>query len=40
MFSWLNIPKSLIKKLQYLIQGHGWHHQMFNKKSLQKVQIR
>ena len=27
-------PKSLIKKLQYLIQGHGWHHQMFNKESL------
>ena len=28
-------PKSLIKKLQYLIQGHGWHHQMFNKESLE-----
>ena len=27
-------PKSLIKKLQYLMQGHGWHHQMFNKESL------
>ena len=27
-------PKSFIKKLQYLIQGHGWHHQMFNKESL------
>ena len=27
-------PKTLIKKLQYLIQGHGWHHQMFNKDSL------
>ena len=27
-------PKSLLKKLQYLIQGHGWHHQMFNKESL------
>tara|TARA_Y100000591_G_scaffold264592_1_gene237997 strand:+ start:303 stop:959 length:657 start_codon:yes stop_codon:yes gene_type:complete len=28
-------PKSIIKKLQYLIQGHGWHHQMFNKESLE-----
>ena len=27
-------PKTIIKKLQYLIQGHGWHHQMFNKDSL------
>ena len=27
-------PKTVIKKLQYLIQGHGWHHQMFNNKSL------
>ena len=27
-------PKTVIKKLQYLIQGHGWHHQMFNKDSL------
>jgi len=27
-------PKSILKKLQYLIQGHGWHHQMFNKESL------
>ena len=27
-------PKSLIKKIQYLIQGHGWHHQVFNKESL------
>ena len=27
-------PKTLIKKLQYLFQGHGWHHQMFNKDSL------
>ena len=29
-------PKSLLKKLQYMIQGHGWHHQMFTKKSLKK----
>ena len=27
-------PKTLIKKIQYLIQGHRWHHQMFNKDSL------
>ena len=27
-------PKSLIKKLQYLIQGHGWHYSMYNKKTL------
>ena len=27
-------PKTLIKKMQYLLQGHGWHHQMFNKDSL------
>tara|TARA_B100001248_G_C27337556_1_gene434604 strand:+ start:123 stop:785 length:663 start_codon:yes stop_codon:yes gene_type:complete len=27
-------PKTIIKKLQYLLQGHGWHHQMFNKDSL------
>jgi predicted SAM-dependent methyltransferase len=30
-------PKNILKKLQYLIQGHGWHHQMFTKKSLEKV---
>ena len=29
-------PKKLIKKIQYLLQGHGWHHQMFNKKSLER----
>ena len=27
-------PKTTIKKLQYLLQGHGWHHQMFNDESL------
>ena len=27
-------PKTIIKKLQYLLQGHGWHHQMFTKNSL------
>ena len=27
-------PKTLIKKVQYLLQGHGWHHQMFNENSL------
>jgi len=30
-------PKTIIKNLQYLIQGHGWHHQMFTKKSLESV---
>lgn len=29
-------PKTFIKKLQYLIQGHGWHHQMFTENSLKK----
>lgn len=29
-------PKSIIKKIQYLIQGHGWHHQMFNAQSLKE----
>ena len=24
-------PKTNIKKLQYLLQGHGWHHRMFTK---------
>ena len=27
-------PKTIIKILQYLLQGHGWHHQMFTKNSL------
>jgi predicted SAM-dependent methyltransferase len=27
-------PKSLIKKLQYLFQGHGWHFSMYNQKTL------
>lgn len=27
-------PKTLIKKLQYLIMGHGWHHVMYNEHSL------
>ena len=27
-------PKSLLKKIQYMIQGHGWHHQMFNENSI------
>ncbi len=30
-------PKNLLKKLQYLVQGHGWHHQMFTKDSLRNV---
>ena len=30
-------PKSFKKKIQYMIQGHGWHHQMFTKKSLKKT---
>lgn len=30
-------PKKYIKKLQYLFQGHGWHHQMFTKHSLETV---
>ena len=29
-------PKTIIKKLQYLLQGHGWHHQMFTKNSFDK----
>ena len=29
-------PKKIIKKIQYLIQGHGWHHQMFTSKSIEK----
>ena len=28
-------PKTLIKKIQYLIQGHGWHHNMYNSSSLE-----
>ena len=27
-------PKSVIKKMQYLIQGHGWHFSMYNKQTL------
>ena len=27
-------PKSLLKKIQYLIQGHGWHFNMYNKTTL------
>ena len=27
-------PKSLIKKLQYLLQGHGWHFSMYNTRTL------
>ena len=27
-------PKTIIKKLQYLLQGHEWHHQYFTKDSL------
>ena len=30
-------PKTLIKKIQYLIQGHGWHHQMYNSSSLESL---
>ena len=29
-------PKTIIKNLQYLLQGHGWHHQMFTKNSFDK----
>lgn len=29
-----NKPKTLIKKIQYIIQGHGWHFNMYNKKTL------
>ncbi len=32
-------PKNIVKKIQYLIQGHGWHHQMFTQNSLKKVLI-
>ena len=31
-------PKTIIKKMQYLLQGHGWHHQIFNGESLEKFQ--
>ena len=27
-------PKTILKKIQYLIQGHGWHFNMYNKKTL------
>ena len=27
-------PKTIIKKIQYLIQGHGWHFNMYNKNTL------
>ena len=27
-------PKTIIKKIQYLIQGHGWHFSMYNSKTL------
>ena len=30
-------PKNFFKKLQYFLQGHGWHHQMFNQESLTKL---
>ena len=30
-------PKKLIKKLQYVIMGHGWHHAMYNEQSLVRL---
>jgi len=27
-------PKALLKKIQYLIQGHGWHFCMYNQTSI------
>jgi len=27
-------PKTILKKIQYLIQGHGWHFNMYNKHTL------
>ena len=27
-------PKTLIKKIQYIVQGHGWHFCMYNRKSI------
>ncbi len=27
-------PTTIIKKIQYLIQGHGWHFNMYNKNTL------
>jgi predicted SAM-dependent methyltransferase len=30
-------PKSLLKKIQYILQGHGWHHQMFNENSINSL---
>ena len=31
-------PKNSLKKIQYFLQGHGWHHQMFTSKSIEKFQ--
>ena len=31
-------PKNVLKKLQYLVQGHGWHHQMFNQNSIKSLE--
>lgn len=30
-------PKNLLKKIQYILQGHGWHHQMFNENSIKSL---
>ena len=30
-------PKSLLKKIQYILQGHDWHHQMFNENSIKSL---
>lgn len=30
-------PKTILKKLQYLIQGHGWHHSMYNRRTLSEL---
>jgi len=30
-------PKNLLKKIQYIFQGHGWHHQMFNENSIKSL---
>ena len=30
-------PKKWIKKIQYLVQGHGWHFNMYNADSLKKL---
>ena len=30
-------PKTILKKLQYFSQGHGWHHCMYNRRTLSQL---